>query len=152
MAAQGRIRHHLYGEGEYAQSEMVIQQLLAEAGSTGEGTGLVSVDAHGVEAAADWGYLRLPENYTGHGRTENFAPPGGAVPGKPHVYTVPERLGRNQWALSGDWTMADEATTLNRRTGASPAVSTLATSTSSWGREHPKPRAMPPLHRRIAAW
>jgi hypothetical protein len=43
--AQGRIRHHHFGEGEYAQSEMVIQQLLAEAGSTGAGTGLVSVDA-----------------------------------------------------------------------------------------------------------
>ena len=35
--AQGRIRHHHFGEGEYAQSEMVIQQLLAEAGSTGAG-------------------------------------------------------------------------------------------------------------------
>ena len=31
--AQGRIRHHHFGEGEYEQSEMVIQQLLAEAGS-----------------------------------------------------------------------------------------------------------------------
>jgi hypothetical protein len=48
--AQGRIRHHHFGEGEYAQSEMVIQQLLAEAGSTGAGTGLVSVDACGLEA------------------------------------------------------------------------------------------------------
>ena len=35
--AQGRIRHHHFGEGEYGQSEMVIQQLLAEAGSTGAG-------------------------------------------------------------------------------------------------------------------
>ena len=33
--AQGRIRHHHFGEGEYQQSEMVIQQLLAEAGSDG---------------------------------------------------------------------------------------------------------------------
>src|SRR5215470_16327927 len=30
--AEGRIRHHHFGEGEYEQSEMVIQQLLAEAG------------------------------------------------------------------------------------------------------------------------
>ena len=36
---------------------------------------------------------------------------GGAVPGKPHVYTVPARLGLNQWALSGNWTMEEEATT-----------------------------------------
>ncbi len=48
--AQGRIRHHHFGEGEYGQSEMVIQQLLAEAGSTGAGTELVSVDARGLEA------------------------------------------------------------------------------------------------------
>jgi hypothetical protein len=46
--------HEHFGEGEYAQSEMVIQQLLAEAGSTGAGTGLVSVDARGLEAPADW--------------------------------------------------------------------------------------------------
>ena len=39
--AQGRIRHHHFGEGEYAQSEMVIQQLLAEAGSAGAGTDMV---------------------------------------------------------------------------------------------------------------
>ena len=31
--AQGRIRHHHFGEGEYEESERVIQQLLAEAGS-----------------------------------------------------------------------------------------------------------------------
>ena len=30
--AQGRIRHHFFGEGDYAESEKVIQQLLAEAG------------------------------------------------------------------------------------------------------------------------
>jgi len=115
--AQGRIRHHHFGEGEYGQSEMVIQQLLAEAGSTGAGTELVSVDARGLEAAADWASLRSPENYTGYARTEGFASPGGPVPGKPHVYTVPARLGRNQWALSGDWTMAEEATTLNAADG-----------------------------------
>ena len=115
--AQGRIRHHHFGEGEYAQSEMVIQQLLAEAGSAGAGTGLVSVDARGLEAPADWATLRSPENYTGYARTEGFASPGGPAPGKPHRYTIPARLGRNQWALSGYWTMADEPTTLNAPDG-----------------------------------
>ena len=33
--AQGRVRHHQFGEGAYEQSEMVIQQLLAEAGASG---------------------------------------------------------------------------------------------------------------------
>ena len=114
---QGNIRYHHYGEGEYAQSEMVIQQLLAEAGSTGAGTDVASVGAQGLEAPADWATLRSPENYTGYARTDGFASPGGPVPGTPHVYTVPARLGRNQWALSGDWTMEEEATTLTAAGG-----------------------------------
>ena len=115
--ARGRIRNHHFGEGEYGRSEMVIQQLLAEAGSAGAGTELVSVDARGLEAPADWATLRSAENYTGYERTENFASPGGAVPGTPHVYAVPARLRLSQWALSGDWTMAEEATTLNAANG-----------------------------------
>jgi thiol-disulfide isomerase/thioredoxin len=115
--ARGRIRHHHFGEGNYGQSEMVIQQLLAEAGSAGAGDGLVSAEARGAEAPADWASLRSPENYAGYERTENFASPGGAVPGTAHAYTLPARLSLNQWALSGDWTMAAEATTLNTANG-----------------------------------
>ena len=51
--AQGRIRHHHFGEGGYEQSEMVLQMLLREAGADVE-QGLVGVTPHGVEAAADW--------------------------------------------------------------------------------------------------
>jgi thiol-disulfide isomerase/thioredoxin len=115
--AQGRIRHHHFGEGEYQQSEMVIQQLLAEAGSADTGHELVSVNARGAEAPADWAHLRSPENYTGYGRTENFASPGGAVPGKRHAYTPPAALRRNDWALSGDWTVEEQAVTLNEAGG-----------------------------------
>jgi thiol-disulfide isomerase/thioredoxin len=114
--AQGRIRHHHFGEGEYRQSEMVIQQLLTDAGSAGAGHDLVSVEARGVEAPADWDTLRSPENYTGYERTENFASPGGAVPGQSHVYTAPAELRLNHWALSGGWTM-DEQATLNTANG-----------------------------------
>jgi hypothetical protein len=115
--AEGLIRHHHFGEGEYQQSEMVILRLLAEAGSVGAGPEPVSVDARGVEAPADWATLRSPENYTGYGRTENFTSPGGAIPDKRHAYTVPAELRRNHWALSGDWTMAEQATTLNTANG-----------------------------------
>jgi hypothetical protein len=114
--AQGRIRHHHFGEGEYGQSEMVIQQLLAEAGHGGA-TDLAPVEARGLEVPADWASLRSPENYTGYERTANFASPGGPAPGKPHAYAVPARLGLNQWALSGDWTMEEEAATLNAADG-----------------------------------
>ena len=115
--AQGRIRHHRFGEGDYQQSEMVIQQLLAEAGSADTGHDLVSVEAPGVEAAADWATLRSPENYVGYGRTENFASPGGAQPDKPHLYTVPAGLRLNDWALAGDWTIQEEAATSNTASG-----------------------------------
>src|SRR6266571_8207219 len=115
--AQGRIRHHQFGEGEYEQSEMIIQQLLAEAGIGGIGYELVSVDAHGAEAAADWGSLRSPENYVGYERTENFASPGGAVLDKPRIYAVPARLRLNHWALAGEWTVERQATVLNAANG-----------------------------------
>ena len=115
--AQGRIRHHHFGEGEYEQSERVIQQLLAEAGRDGIGRELVSVDSRGVEAAADWGSLRSPENYVGYERTENFVSPGGAALDKRRTYAVPARLRLNHWALSGDWTVGKKAIALNKADG-----------------------------------
>jgi thiol-disulfide isomerase/thioredoxin len=115
--AQGHIRHHHFGEGEYEQSELMIQQLLAEAGTRGIGHELVSVDARGAEAAADWGSLKSPENYVGYERTENFASPGGAVLDKRRVYAAPARLRLNHWALSGDWTVERQATVLNKANG-----------------------------------
>ena len=115
--AQGRIRHHHFGEGEYEQSEMMIQHVLAEAGIGGIDDELVSVDARGAEAAADWGDLRSPENYLGDARTENFASPGGAVLDQPRVYAAPARFSLNHWALAGDWTVEREATVLNKANG-----------------------------------
>ena len=115
--AQGRLRHHHFGEGEYRQSEMVIQRLLAEAGSAGWEQGPAPVDIRGAEVSPDLPDLRSVENYTGYQRTENFASPGGAVTGKPHAYQRPAHLRLNQWALAGDWTMEGEAVTLNEAGG-----------------------------------
>jgi thiol-disulfide isomerase/thioredoxin len=115
--AQGHIRHHQFGEGQYEQSEMIIQHLLTESGIGGIADELVSVDAGGVEAAADWGSLQSPENYLGYERTENFASPGGAVLDEPRVYAAPAQLRLNQWALEGDWTVERQATVLNTANG-----------------------------------
>ena len=115
--AQGQIRYHQFGEGAYEESEMILQQLLAGAGIGGVGHELVSVDAQGIEVAADWRNLRSPENYVGYERTENFASPGGAVLDQPHGYTAPERFPLNHWALSGVWTIGDQATVLNAANG-----------------------------------
>jgi len=114
---QGRIRHHRFGEGGYEESEMILQQLLAEAGSGDIGQDLVAVDATGVEAAADWDSLRSPENYLGYERTENFASADGAVLDTPHVYAIPTRLRLNHWALRGDWTVKPQAIVLNQADG-----------------------------------
>jgi thiol-disulfide isomerase/thioredoxin len=115
--AQGQIRHHRFGESDYEQSEATIQRLLTEAGAGGIGQDLISVDAHGVEAAADWDSLWSPENYLGYQRTENFASPNGAVLDTPHVYVAPARLALNHWALSGDWTVQRQAAALNQAEG-----------------------------------
>ncbi len=115
--AQGRIRHHQFGEGDYERSEMILQQLLADSGMGGAGHDLVSVDAQGAEVAADWSSLRSPETYIGYERTENFASPGGAAFDKPHPYTAPARLSLNQWSLSGDWTVGEQAAVLNKADG-----------------------------------
>src|SRR6476646_1089415 len=114
--AQGRIRHHQFGEGDYEESETVIKQLLAEAGASGIGGGLASVTGEGPEAAADWDDLGSPENYLGYGQTENFASPGGPVRDKAHAYATPANLSLHRWALRGDWTIRKDATLLNDAT------------------------------------
>lgn len=115
--AQGLVRHHQFGEGDYEQSERVIQQLLAEAGTGRAGQELVSVEAIGVEAAADWDNLKSPENYIGYERTGNFASPGGAIADERRLYATPAQLGLNQWALSGDWTLGRQSVALNNAGG-----------------------------------
>ena len=71
----------------------------------------------GAEAPADWATLRSPENYTGNARTENFASPGGILPGQPHHYTARAELRLNHWALAGDWTIQEEAARLDTADG-----------------------------------
>ncbi len=115
--ARGHCRHHQFGEGEYQQSEAVIQQLLTESGSGGFDSKPVSVNPSGAEVPADSDSLRTPETYVGYGQTENFTSPGGAERNKSRVYVPPERLNLNHWALAGDWTVGKEAIVLNQAAG-----------------------------------
>jgi thiol-disulfide isomerase/thioredoxin len=115
--ARGRLRQHHFGEGEYARSETAIQRLLAQAGASSVGAGVVSVTGSGVEAEADWGNLGSPEIYLGYGRTANFSSPGGAVLARGRVYAVPTRLALNHWALGGEWTMTNQPVTLSGAPG-----------------------------------
>jgi thiol-disulfide isomerase/thioredoxin len=115
--AQGHIRYHHFGEGAYELSEMILQHLLSEAGIGGIADELVSVNASGAEAPADWDSLRSAENYIGFERTENFASPGGAKLDESRLYTAPERLRLNHWALLGEWTVGSQAAVLNTANG-----------------------------------
>jgi thiol-disulfide isomerase/thioredoxin len=115
--AEGRIRHHHFGEEDYERSERVIQQLLAEAGSDDVDEDLVSVEPDGVCLAADWDTLGSPETYVGYARAAGFASPGGLEPDRSRVYVEPSQLELNQWALFGDWTVWKQITTLNEPGG-----------------------------------
>jgi thiol-disulfide isomerase/thioredoxin len=107
--ADGRIRQHHFGEGEYDDCEWAIQMLLREAGAEGIGDDLVSLEPDGLEAQADWTNLRSPETYVGYEQGRNFASPEGAALDEPHTYSAPDSLRLNQWALAGDWTIEGAA-------------------------------------------
>ncbi len=114
--AEGRIRHHHFGEGEYEESEKIIQALLQEAGEKTVSPGVVSVKASGAEAASEAAAVRSPETYIGYQRAENFVSPGGAVRDKPHSYAEGSP-GLNEWGLLGDWTVKAEHAVLDQKDG-----------------------------------
>lgn len=116
LDAQGRIRHHRFGEGDYDGSERVIQQLLAEAGRANLPATTVSVQAEGALAASNTADVKSPETYIGAARAQNFVSPGGAVVGSAHTYE-PGKPRLNEWGLSGNWTVDAEHAALNQPEG-----------------------------------
>jgi thiol-disulfide isomerase/thioredoxin len=115
--AEGRIRHHQFGEGSYEQSERAIRQLLADAGADDLPHGPAPVKASGIELPADWDDLRSPETYLGLARSDGFASSGVAAFDEPSVYTPPSRLEVNEWALAGSWTLHTEGAECNEAGG-----------------------------------
>jgi cytochrome c biogenesis protein CcdA/thiol-disulfide isomerase/thioredoxin len=114
--AQGMIRHHEFGEGDYGESERVIQKLLAEAGDGNVPTGIVAVNASGAEAAPSQTDHQSPETYIGYGRIDHFVSPGGVAQDAGHVYAAGSS-GRNDWSLVGNWTVGKEQALLNDKDG-----------------------------------
>jgi len=106
--AQGHIRYHHFGEGNYAESEQVIQQLLREAGNKQVAGGLIDASGNGVQQAADMSDVRSPETYIGYERAEKFVSPGGAKPDRLANYSVPASLALNDWGLKGSWNIGSE--------------------------------------------
>ncbi|HEY4216241.1 MAG TPA: cytochrome c biogenesis protein DipZ [Gemmatimonadaceae bacterium] len=114
--AQGRIRAHHFGEGQYDESERIIQQLLAESGRSDVPTGLVDPNASGAEARADLGEMQSPETYVGYARAEHFVG-GNVTRDAPATYSTPNALSKNEWGLDGRWTVHAELATLDAAPG-----------------------------------
>jgi thiol-disulfide isomerase/thioredoxin len=115
--AQGRIRHHRFGEGQYDKAEQVIQQLLAESGRTSIPTGLVAPQGEGVEAVPGPTPARSQETYLGYSRASGFASPGGAVRNRAQDYRNASLARADRWALTGEWTVERERVVLARSGG-----------------------------------
>jgi len=114
--AQGRVRAHHFGEGDYDGSEREIQSLLKEAGYAGVPGGIVNPNAQGAQAGADNIDMQSPETYVGYARGMGFASDHVAKDAASD-YAVPGRLALNQWGLTGNWTIGPQMTVLNRAPG-----------------------------------
>jgi cytochrome c biogenesis protein CcdA/thiol-disulfide isomerase/thioredoxin len=114
--ASGHIRYQHFGEGDYAQSERVIQELLRQAGAKNISTTVSQVAGQGVEQAAGNQADISPETYLGYARADSFAS-GAASQDMVARYSVPATLQLNSWGLAGNWTVGGENVTLNAPNG-----------------------------------
>ena len=115
--AKGQIRYHHFGEGDYAESERVIQQLLREAGATHVAGGLIEADAKGVEQAPDMNEVQSPETYLGFQRAENFVTTGTLGTDKVVNYPAAGNLALNNWTLEGQWNVGGQQASLEQAGG-----------------------------------
>lgn len=113
--AQGRARHHQFGEGGYAQSERVIEDLLRDAGTLDAHPALAEVtpDTRGLGMAADAATLRSPEMYLGYDKASGLRIAGRALPDQAAQYQ-PASLQLNTWSLAGNWTLQPEFVVANQ--------------------------------------
>ncbi|SEB03652.1 cytochrome c biogenesis protein DipZ [Variovorax sp. YR216] len=115
--AEGRVRHHQFGEGGEVRSEQVIQALLREAGADATAAAPVVPDTRGPGLAADLRNVRSPETYLGYRQASGFASPSRIASDRSKVYTL-GRLGLNDWGLKGAWTVGPEFVQLDEAGGA----------------------------------
>ena len=99
LDGDGRVQFHHFGEEAYEETERAIQRQL---GVDGE---IARVDAGGVAEAANWGALRSPETYVGYARGERRRDERA------------DGLALNDWALTGDWSVGEEAAVLDAAAG-----------------------------------
>jgi hypothetical protein len=114
--AEGRIRYHHFGEGNYAQSEKVIQALLREAGARDVPAGLTDPKGQGDQQAPGAAAGRSPETYLGYDKAERFAS-GPAMRDVAAIYKAPDRPPVDNWGLAGNWVVGPEQAILSGSAG-----------------------------------
>ena len=100
--AKGKIRYTHFGEGEYDETEKVIQELLEKAGESAK------FDINNPQYKIE---TKTSELYLGYGRMGYFATPDQLEPEKKKTYTLPENLVLHHFALSGEWKIEEERST-----------------------------------------
>jgi thiol-disulfide isomerase/thioredoxin len=117
IGADGRVRQRKLGEGDYEQTERLIQALLSERQHAAVADPIVAVAGTGAQAAPDWNDIASEETYVGHAKAEGFASEGGIRPDVRAHYHAPARLALNRWSLAGGWTVGEEFATLAEAPG-----------------------------------
>ncbi len=100
---EGKLRHTHFGEGDYAESETVIRQLLTEAGA--------ELDNEVVDTSGDrplTSVAQTPELYLGYSRHDNFTNAAELIKDQVQAYSGTETLTPNSWSLKGDWLITEE--------------------------------------------
>lgn len=96
----GYIRYTHFGEGNYDETEMMIQELLQETGAP--------VSADTIENSPYQIYARTPELYLGYSRIQYLASPERILRDKPARYSSPDKLSANLFGFEGEWTIRQE--------------------------------------------
>jgi cytochrome c biogenesis protein CcdA/thiol-disulfide isomerase/thioredoxin len=117
IGADGRVRDHVLGEGNYDQSERLIQELLAEAKNAPIAGEIAAVTGEGSQAAADEASLRSAETYLGYAQGRNFASPGGVREDEIALYRSVSSPPLSRWSLGGVWSIGSEFATLHDTSG-----------------------------------
>jgi cytochrome c biogenesis protein CcdA/thiol-disulfide isomerase/thioredoxin len=96
--ADGNVRRIHEGEGQYAETEQAIRDLLTEKGARLVGVGMTSGDTK-PPVTAD----QTPETYLGSARASNYSGSPALAAAPIATFTPDGQLGANEWTLGGTW-------------------------------------------------
>jgi cytochrome c biogenesis protein CcdA/thiol-disulfide isomerase/thioredoxin len=102
----GTVRHVSIGEGNYAQNEALIRQLL-----TAARPGLHLPAATQVPDTTPTSTDQTPETYLGSARADTYAGQGGTGT---QGFSFPASIPPSEWALAGTWTVGSENLTAGK--------------------------------------